>query len=577
MATPYDVNSTEGRNVLDTILSVHSGMVDRRRPYEAIWQAIAERIDPAGAAFMNGGGYRTPKPGTEKVFDATPGLALSRAAAATQSLVTPRHERYHGLRATLELLNEDDSCREYFDYIVNALFAARYSPLANFEDQSQRHYWGLMAYGTGAVYTDEAMPSEGRTGGVRYRAPHLSELFFAESWEGRCERVHRRWQPNSRQIAGRFKQRDGARWSVSHLPPKLVADLEKGGFQTWEVIHAVAPNEDIDPRRVDYRGMAFSAHYVMPDEKCVLHEGGHRVNPWAVSRYQTAPGEEYGRSPAWLVMPDILMLNEVRKTVIRRGQLITEPPVLTVDDGSLEPFHRMPGAVNPGWLDASGRDRVKEMETKGSLEYGLAEIQDLRGIVNDAFHVSLFQILAERQPNETATAALLKAQEKGQLLAPLLGRQQSEFLGNMIPREIDILDEAGQLPPVPDLLAQTGAQIEIEYDSPLNRMQMSAEAIGLLRTIEVLMPLAELDPGIMDAIDTDAVPGIVARSTGAPAKAIRSKDEIAQRREAREQQQQSEKLLEAAPLVGKAAKDLAQAQAAAGGAPPNVPALVPAT
>ena len=43
----------------------------------------------------------------------------------------------------------------------------------------------------------------------------------------------------------------------------------------------------------------------------------------------------------------------------------------------------------------------------------------------------------------TATEVLERAREKGALLAPTMGRQQSEALGPMIEREIDILVECG--------------------------------------------------------------------------------------------------------------------------------------
>jgi hypothetical protein len=39
--------------------------------------------------------------------------------------------------------------------------------------------------------------------------------------------------------------------------------------------------------------------------------------------------------------------------------------------------------------------------------------------------------------------------QKGQLLAPLIGRQQSEYLGTTIARELDVLAEERLLPPWP--------------------------------------------------------------------------------------------------------------------------------
>ncbi|STU67291.1 Bacteriophage head to tail connecting protein [Klebsiella pneumoniae subsp. ozaenae] len=55
-----------------------------------------------------------------------------------------------------------------------------------------------------------------------------------------------------------------------------------------------------------------------------------------------------------------------------------------------------------------------------------------RQTINDGFFITLFQILVDN-PQMTATEAMLRAQEKGQLLAPTAGRIQAEFLGDSDP------------------------------------------------------------------------------------------------------------------------------------------------
>lgn len=52
--------------------------------------------------------------------------------------------------------------------------------------------------------------------------------------------------------------------------------------------------------------------------------------------------------------------------------------------------------------------------------------------------ITLFQILVDN-PQMTATEAMLRAQEKGQLLAPTAGRIQAEFLGTLILRKLTLL------------------------------------------------------------------------------------------------------------------------------------------
>ena len=140
-----------------------------------------------------------------------------------------------------------------------------------------------------------------------------------------------------------------------------------------------------------------------------------------------------------------------------------------------------------------------------------------------------------------------------------MGRQQSELLGPIITRELDILAAAGALPEMPDELAAAGSAYDIHYDSPLSRAQQAETAAGLVRTIEVLTPLAQVDPTVLDAIDLQEAAQLFARVNGVPQKVMRTPAQIEAMKAQRAQEAQAAQLLAAAPVVGKTAKDLAQA------------------
>ena len=89
------------------------------------------------------------------------------------------------------------------------------------------------------------------------------------------------------------------------------------------------------------------------------------------------------------------------------------------------------------------------MESNRLLEKTINEqkMEQRRVAIDDAFLVTLFQILVDT-PRMTATEALIRAQEKGMLLTPTMGRQQSEALGPQIERELDLLMFHRILPPI---------------------------------------------------------------------------------------------------------------------------------
>jgi hypothetical protein len=159
----------------------------------------------------------------------------------------------------------------------------------------------------------------------------------------------------------------------------------------------------------------------------------------------------------------------------------------------------------------------------------------------------------------TATEVLQRAQEKGDLLSPSAGRQQSESQGRMIEREIDLLTFAGLLPPMPDILLEAGGEYEVEYTAPLNVLQKAGQAAATTQIINDAIPIAQIDPTIMDNFDFDEYINIMRDARNAPSRLFRSDDEIKAIRQQKAQEQQMQQLVAAAPQVAGSIKDIAQA------------------
>jgi hypothetical protein len=256
--------------------------------------------------------------------------------------------------------------------------------------------------------------------------------------------------------------------------------------------------------------------------------------------------------------------------VIRAAHKIVDPPLLLQEDGVLQAFNARPGALNFGGVNERGEQMVQPLQTGARVDIGMDMMEQRRKVINDAFLITLFQILVE-SPNMTATEAMLRAQEKGALLAPTMGRQQSEMLGPMIERELDILANAGVLPPMPDELAQMGGDVEIEYVSPLNRAQRAEEGVAILRTLESVTPLAQIDPSVMMIFNPEMIARELSEINGVPAKVLRSREEIEAMKMEQAQMAEAQQLLQAAPVVANSAKALAETAAMAG----QVPAALP--
>jgi hypothetical protein len=518
-----------------------------RRGWEGHWQEIAERVLPRQADFL---GQRQPgAKRAEKIFDSTAPLALERFAAAMESMLTPRGQRWHHLRLADEEANRLPEVRAWLEAVEAALFAARYLPRANYASQQHEVYMALGAFGTAALFV-----GEDDLGGLRYRAIHLGELYVAEDAFGRIDTVFRRFRLSARQAAQMFGR--------AALPESLKRRLDRDGGDRAEFLHAVFPRRDRRPEREDARNMRYASVTMALDGDHILREGGFRTMPYLVGRYVTAPGEIYGRSPAMAVLPDIKMLNEAAKTIIRAAHRQVDPPILVHDDGVLGRFNVQPNAINVGAVSKDGRPLAIPFNAGARVDIGIEMLERWRTVINDAFLVTLFQVLADA-PNMTATEALIRVQEKGALIAPAVGRQQSEMLGPMIAREIDILARQGKLPPAPPVIGELGAEaaVSVVYDSPLARARRAEDVTGLARALEAIAPFLRLKPELMEAFDAEAVAELALEAHGVPQRVLRSP---AERRAA----------AEAARAADRSAA--APAMAPPGGLPAGVPEVMQA-
>jgi len=182
-------------------------------------------------------------------------------------------------------------------------------------------------------------------------------------------------------------------------------------------------------------------------------------------------------------------------------------------------------------------------------------MEDERALINESFLVTLFQILVET-PNMTATEVMERAKEKGMLLAPTLGRQQSERLGPQIERELDILSAQGLLPDMPGILIEAGADFKVEYDSPLSRVQRAEEASGLMRTIEMTLNYVNVtgDASPLDHYNMDVIVPELADINAVPTKWRNSKEDIMALRKQRADAAKEEKMIQAGPSMAAMAK-----------------------
>jgi hypothetical protein len=187
-------------------------------------------------------------------------------------------------------------------------------------------------------------------------------------------------------------------------------------------------------------------------------------------------------------------------------------------------------------------------------------IQAKRENLRESLYINLFALMVQN-PRMSATEALIRANEKGELLGPAGSRIQ-ESLSRLIDRELGILQRFGLFdqdsvfkPP----RSIQGRSIGPKFTSPLDRLRRSKEAEAVIRTLEIVSPIATFDQGVFDNLDGDETTRLVGEVMGMPRKALRRREEVAELRAQRAQQQAMEQQLAMAQAAAKAAHDAAPA------------------
>lgn len=531
-----------------------------RNTFAGQWEEIAALVLPTYKNTFFYGNFNWPgQKKSEQQVDATAMMALHRFGAIMDSLLTPRNMIWHQLGSEIDDVMKDRRARLWYEQTTRILFKFRYAPIANFSSQNQQVYQSLGAFGTGVMFIDQAVNAQNqKIRAMRYKALGLGEAFLRENHQGLVDGVIRWFRLTARQAA--------QKWGEDKLPGALKPALEASSQTPFNFLHRVVPNGDFKPGAFGPPGMPFVSQYVCIEGQAVMEWGGFKSFPYAATRYDQAPGEVYGRSPAMFVLPSIKTLNAEKRTFLKQGHRAADPVLLIADDGLVD-INMQPGALNKGGMSPDGKPLVGTIPT-GTIQTTIEMMQEERQLINDAFLVSLFQILTEN-PQMSATEVIERTNEKGILLAPTVGRQQSEYLGPLIDRELNLLAELDLLPPMPPILQQVQGDYHVLYTSPLARAQRAQEAAGFMRTVETATTIAQAtgDPSILDAFDFDTALPDIAYIQAVPESWMADPQAVAQKRQARAQAADQQQQIQAAPAA--AAMMKAHAAQAKAGIPPG--------
>lgn len=514
---------------------------EKRKPWEAAWEKAAELCAVNSKIYMKNKSGRI----VSKLFDSTARNDLIMFTSAMKTLLAPSNQRYQRIKPSRPELEEDDETKAFVEHVNNLIFKFRYAAGSTFSSEADILLNQIGMFGQAPWYVEDNVGK-----GILYRTFPMKEVWCAANRANKVDTVYRAYEISLRQAIKEFGDRATA---------KMRERFERQPDAPIHLLHIVEPREDRNPKRLDYTGMPFVSWHINLDDKEIIYEGGYRTQPYQVPHYLGNPGEVYCGSPALQAMNDILTINEMAKTVLRSGQLQANPAILAAGNVANAQRAAMAGAIVPGGLDSSGRALVAPMQYANNLSITLELQNQVRETIDRAFLKPFFMALSQNQNRQmTAEEARIINAEVSQLLAPMGERLSNEWLVGTVEREVDIIRSYGLLDDVPDSLMYEGS-LQVEFESPMIRMQQSGEIKGLMETLESAISLSQVDPSVLDRIDMGEALDVIANYKGVPTRVMRSKEQIEAMGAARAQTEQAQQLLQAAPVLSQSMKNISQA------------------
>lgn len=480
---------------------------EQRRPWVDYWKEIRDYLLPGKGRFpgdAHDGGRRN----NRKIIDSRPTKNLRNLAAIMQGGLTSPARPWFRLGLADQDVMEWKPAREWLSIAEKRLYRALSH--SNFYDAMHSIYTELAAFGTACLYVEEDWERY-----IRCRVLTIGEYFAGLDGRSRVDLVYRRFQMTARQMVNKW--------------PDTVSDSVKQTELTrphtrFEVVHAVQARRDLSSGKLDSGNMPFESVYFEPAGEDFLHVGGYREFPYMIPRWDASGADVYGRSPGMDCLPDVKMLMEISKCLLKGVHKELDPPVI-IPPTFKQRLDLTPGGKNYGDVQ---KEFVRPVyQVKPNLEAAQNLKNDVLSSIKEGFFNDLFAFLMNR-PGVTATEVAERHEEKMLMLGPVIERQQAELLDPFIERSFGIMLRSGLIPSPPTPVSEAG--MKIEYISLLAQAQKLVGVQSIRDVLGFVGQVAAVDPGVVEKIDADEALDAYAEMVGAPSAMIRGNEDAFKRR-----------------------------------------------
>ncbi len=395
---------------------------------------------------------------------------------------------------------------------------------SNFDAEVFDGMFDVVAAGYCALYVDE----DRDIGGFTFETWPLHQIYIASTKPGGpvdvVERAHQMTAEQAAQAYGYANLSEKTQDLVQNKPDSLV-----------EFVHIIEPRKLHMPGALLAKNLPITSFVIEKAGKHLVRESGYHEMPVIVPRWARLPQSAYATGPVASALPDIRMLNRLRANELSATELAVAGMWIAEDDGVLNPKTVKVGPRRV--IVANSVDSMKPLLTGADFKVAFTAEERLERAIRKRLLAD--QLQPQDGPQMTATEVHVRVALIRQLLGPVFGRLQAEFLQPLVERCFGLAYRAGILGAAPQSLA--GRSFHVKYISPLARSQKledvtAIERYGLFVSQQVQAGFAQA----ADLYDPDEASRRVADGLGVPKSIVPDTKKVQAIRDGRKADQQQQ-------------------------------------
>ncbi len=514
----------------------------------AHWRELSDWIQPRRSRFLttdvNKGGKRN-----QKIIDSTATMANRTLQAGMMSGASSPARPWFNLSFADPDLAKWAPVKRWLHSITETMRSVMLE--SNFYNELGNTYGDCGCFGTSALMIQEDSEDV-----IRAFTFPIGSFALSQNERNAIDCFFREFSMTVRQMVGMF--------GLKNCSKGVQDQYNRGVYeQRHTVCHLIRPNDDYKMGNLLAKHKRVSSCYFENGQgseygDVFLRESGYDLFPVCAPRWATNGEDLYGSSPGMDALGDVKALQLYEKRTAQAVEKMLNPPIVGPASMKKEPISMLPGSFTA----VDEREGQKGLRAMHEINFNIKDAEfkaeGCRQRIRRAFYEDLFLMMAQDQRSGT-TAREVQERHEEKLLAvgPVMNRLTDDLYQPSIDIIFSIMVKTGLVPPAPTEIQ--GMPLKVEFTSIMAQAQKMVGLASLERFLNFGLTASKVYPEVLDKINIDKAADEYGDITSINPEILRSDDEVAKIRGARQAQIQQQQKLANAEMASKTAKNLAGA------------------